>query len=412
MKNDSYKLYNCYEVLGVPSTASPEEIRTAYRKASFQHHPDRGGTHEAQIKVNAAFEILSDPISRQAHDTYWLATRSTAYSKIPYSQPYSPPRTTSKPTGTPFQSNEYERKSTIKEPLRGFRNRIISEIEKKKVSIWNDLGNRSNNVEIIIKKKVDEVRTEIWLIIISGFILAGFTMLSQFPLLWFAELYLGWLFIKRIIGVQISNYSFSIIEINLDDHIHQKAQIIAKDSCENDITKLDHHLSTLASLSELLLRPSTFDDSEEQVARRLSASFFLMGYNPLQFDRENRAILFTDGTENVLVRYRHRSGIATNISFVEKLTSLMYLYHSYRGFLFCSPGLSGNAANYASQNRIKSYSIETMNNWIEQVLLSDYSGPNGDVLPLLDNLISFIGTISPAISFGKRRYRYQNNWFR
>ena len=35
-----------YNILGIKSTASKEEIKKAYRKASLKHHPDRGGNAE------------------------------------------------------------------------------------------------------------------------------------------------------------------------------------------------------------------------------------------------------------------------------------------------------------------------------------------------------------------------------
>ena len=44
---------NFYEILGVPRTATPEEIRKAYRRASKTHHPDAGGDREAAIANEA-----------------------------------------------------------------------------------------------------------------------------------------------------------------------------------------------------------------------------------------------------------------------------------------------------------------------------------------------------------------------
>jgi len=62
-KDDLYKL------LGVPSTATQDEIKKAYRTASLAHHPDRhGGSTEKMQAVNYAYEILSDPSKRQEYD--------------------------------------------------------------------------------------------------------------------------------------------------------------------------------------------------------------------------------------------------------------------------------------------------------------------------------------------------------
>ena len=55
-----------YSILGVPRTASREEIARAYRRLAKQHHPDAGATipTTAMARINEAWHILSDPIRR------------------------------------------------------------------------------------------------------------------------------------------------------------------------------------------------------------------------------------------------------------------------------------------------------------------------------------------------------------
>ncbi len=61
-----------YKVLGIAPGASAQEIKEAYRKLAFQHHPDRNQTsqeaNEEMQEINEAYAILSDPIKRKEYD--------------------------------------------------------------------------------------------------------------------------------------------------------------------------------------------------------------------------------------------------------------------------------------------------------------------------------------------------------
>jgi DnaJ-class molecular chaperone len=61
---------NPYEALGVPNTASEDEIKKAYRKLAREHHPDKRGDPEKFRKVQEAYEVLSDPEKRQNFDRF------------------------------------------------------------------------------------------------------------------------------------------------------------------------------------------------------------------------------------------------------------------------------------------------------------------------------------------------------
>lgn len=57
-----------YETLGVSKSATPDEIKKAYRKLASQHHPDKGGDTAKFQQIEEAYRILSDPNQRQQYD--------------------------------------------------------------------------------------------------------------------------------------------------------------------------------------------------------------------------------------------------------------------------------------------------------------------------------------------------------
>jgi ssDNA-binding Zn-finger/Zn-ribbon topoisomerase 1 len=57
-----------YSILKVPSNANLDAIKRAYRARAMECHPDRGGSHQAMLEINEAFEILRNSELRQRYD--------------------------------------------------------------------------------------------------------------------------------------------------------------------------------------------------------------------------------------------------------------------------------------------------------------------------------------------------------
>lgn len=65
-----------YQTLGVPRTASADEIKKAFRKLARTHHPDAGGDEAKFKEINEAYEVLSDEKKRDLYDQYGTANEN------------------------------------------------------------------------------------------------------------------------------------------------------------------------------------------------------------------------------------------------------------------------------------------------------------------------------------------------
>ncbi len=79
MQNLRTAVINYYELLGVASNASPEEIKKEFRRLARRYHPDLNPDDkqaEEQFKqINEAYDVLSDDIKRQQYDNQFFAGR-------------------------------------------------------------------------------------------------------------------------------------------------------------------------------------------------------------------------------------------------------------------------------------------------------------------------------------------------
>ena len=69
-----------YEVLGIPRTATDDEVKTAYRNMARKYHPDNYTDNplsdlaqEKMQEINEAYEVLSDDQKRSRYDQFGFA---------------------------------------------------------------------------------------------------------------------------------------------------------------------------------------------------------------------------------------------------------------------------------------------------------------------------------------------------
>ena len=62
-----------YEILGVKKEATAEQIKKSFRELAKKTHPDKTkeDSEEEMIKINKAYEILSDEKSKEKYDRYF-----------------------------------------------------------------------------------------------------------------------------------------------------------------------------------------------------------------------------------------------------------------------------------------------------------------------------------------------------
>lgn len=63
---------NYYQVLGIPPTASEDEVKRSFKKLAVKYHPDKTDNkdhHQLFIKINEAYETLKSPDSRKKYNS-------------------------------------------------------------------------------------------------------------------------------------------------------------------------------------------------------------------------------------------------------------------------------------------------------------------------------------------------------
>lgn len=110
---------NAYKVLGVSPNATPEEIKSAFRRLLIQNHPDRNpgvDTTAKMAQINVANSLLSDPEKRKRYDQFGDKTID-ADPSAPRPQQSAPPRPEPKPYNPPPPRQRPNPGSSSSEPF-------------------------------------------------------------------------------------------------------------------------------------------------------------------------------------------------------------------------------------------------------------------------------------------------------
>jgi curved DNA-binding protein CbpA len=439
MAAEGWQQFDCYKVLGVHVAAAPAEIRKAYYRASRKAHPDRGGSHEGQVRVNLAFEVLSDPVTRQAHDLFWYRFRAPAGAgpEVP-ARPRPPAADAARPAAaeplemllarvwealghdgtvfgpTPPSPSRARRAGTAVGPPAGQpaardgrRDATAAAPSPRRDATAAAPSPRRDATAAAPSPRRDERHRRMAFAGASalsglalGASLSDLALGGSLPVL--HTLWLGagagWIAFTAAGFRRDRNGARPVLPGPAEGRAARRAEDARRAGArEVHDPRLAPYASGIAFLGELLIRPTELDDSEDQLARRITAALFVMGYKPLGYDRRYRLLLFTDDEERLLIRFRHRAGAAINVTFVQGMVEAMDYTGATKGILFCSTGLSGNGAALASQRGIRWYTLARMNEWIESVIRARYTGPPGDILVLLEQIVTFVRQLSTPL---------------
>jgi hypothetical protein len=103
-----------YRVLDLRHDASPHEIKRRWRELAREHHPDRAahdGAEQARLttrmaRINAAYDVLRDPVRRARYDATPTARRERAgQGRSPDDAPGPPPPPPTRPVTARFDTS-------------------------------------------------------------------------------------------------------------------------------------------------------------------------------------------------------------------------------------------------------------------------------------------------------------------
>ena len=391
----AWKTFNCYEVLGVSEDATLAELRAAYRDATRRAHPDRGGSHDAQVKVNLAFETLSGPL-RADHDAFWRGRRARRGTSSRDESGVGTARTGARRfTRTGNLDNLWSRTGDRLTDGRvggGFASAVEARVAQERQRLLDDTPFREETLVAEFGKKLRQARIEAAIAALALIPTAGIAL--RFPIAWlvFAGLLIP--FARRAVGVSLRGRRVSALAPSATRQVREYAHELAEASTARDASEFDVHLSALQEIRELLRRPTLSDHSLEEVAARLSAAFFLLGYVPARWEPERERLVVSRGGNEVTVQLRAATGKSLSVTQIDRFLKGLASQGQREAYLFSLPGLSENARERAGNAGVRSFDLAELNDWVPSLLTTGYRGPGGDPLAALLKLRHFVQNLT------------------
>lgn len=143
-----------YTILAVKESSSIEEIKTAYRRLVLIYHPDRSsGSSEMFIKIQQAYEVLSDPIKRSEYDVRLKAYRERIKERIKAGINNDQPNTQARNSS---QREKEKNRSTLIKMFAGFIFFIAIMFWTDITKVWNNLNQSTASENTITPTRWEE----------------------------------------------------------------------------------------------------------------------------------------------------------------------------------------------------------------------------------------------------------------
>ncbi|MBB6051647.1 DnaJ domain-containing protein [Armatimonas rosea] len=384
----SWTQFNCYDVLKVAPGASETEIRTAFKQASRRAHPDRGGSHDAQVQVNLAYEVLSNTETRAKHDRHWKLGAHAAGPILPFF------------TGDEAVRNLWtgvggsSRKLADGKGSSGVVRRVKERINRDRDRITLDRENRKAILVAEFEKKLQKARLETGVLALA----IGLSVLvgSVYTFGFLGVAGFGALLARRLGGVLVhpeTDLKLAVLDPLAKKHLDEAAERLSQESVARDRERLEVHFAALEQLGKLVTTTTKATDSEGQVLRRLLAVLFILGLMPTRHDSAAQRVILQGEGEWAALFYRHAGTQQLATATVEKIIAARASVNAQAAFLYNLGGLSQKAAERAESAYIRWVGMRELNTWARQVWTSENGGPSGDILQRLAEFKAFLDTL-------------------